>query len=228
MQSWEVVTFRRDATLIALLVPPGGPRSIDWALAWGGLQKPAIWDVMRLTGLPWDAARTQAAHQMLSGIYQYLFFLDLDLVVPGDTIMRLMAHRLPIVSALYHQRFPTWTGTSGDYLPCMFNEVLNEQGQRVKQPITAFQPGQVVEAVFVPSGAILIHRSVFERFIQAGIKRIYQWTLTADDPQGMSEDFFMTKVARDMFGIRSYVDTGLVAIHETDAKITQKGLEVKI
>jgi len=226
--SWEIVQQRRDSTLIASIVPPGGV-SIDWAYAWAALQKPPIWDVMRLSGLPWAEARTQAAYQCLNAAYSYLFFLDCDVLCPPDTISRLMAHRLPIVSALYHQRFPTYTGNELAYLPCMFNEAQTPEGKTVKQPITNFQPGSLVEAVYVPSGAVLIHRSVFERFVQAGIRRIYQWTLTVDNPEaGMSEDFYFTKTAREMFGIRAYVDTSVVATHETSAKVTQKGLEVKL
>jgi len=228
MFSWQQLGVRRDSTLIAMCVAPGGV-SIDWAYMWGNLQKPALWDVMRLSGLPWAEARTQAAHQCLNGNYAYLCFLDTDVLCPPDTIPRLMAHRLPIVSGMYHQRFPTYTGSELAYLPCMFTEGVGPDGQPVKQPITNFQPGQLVEATFVPSGCILIHRSVFEQFIQAGMKRIYQWTLHADNPVGgYSEDFFMTKVARDMFGIRSYVDSSIACIHEAPGRITQKGLEVRL
>lgn len=227
MFSWQQLQVRRDSTLICSLVPPGGV-SWDWAIAWGGLQKPAIWDVMKMSGLPWAEARTQAAHTLLSAAWQYLFFLDCDVLAPPDTISRLMAHRLPIVSALYHQRYPTWLGIEGAYLPCMFNERRLPDGKVEKQVITEFQYGQLVEAQFVPAGCTLVHRSVFEALLQKGVRMFYQWTLTADNPVGFSEDFYFSNTCRDLLGIRSYVDTGVQAGHESTAVIGVKGMRPRI
>lgn len=152
--SWQIISERQQSCLIAVVSPPGGV-SVDWALSWGNMQKPPIWDVMRLSGLPWDVARTQAAIQCLNGGYQFLFQLDADVCAPKDTIPRLIAHRLPIVSGLYHQRFPTWTGVTGDYLPCMFNEVVGADGKLTKQAIVDYKPGSLVEAHLVPGGCLL-------------------------------------------------------------------------
>lgn len=227
--SWELVQQRNNSCLIAILAPPGGI-SVDWALSWGNMQKPAIWDVMRLSGLPWDVARTQAAIQCLNGGYQFLFMLDADVCAPKDTIPRLITHRLPIVSALYHQRFPTWTGLTGDYLPCMFNEAVGTDGKLVKQAIVDYKPGSLVEAAYVPGGCLLVHRSVFERMNQAGIKRYFEWTLQVDaEPPGTgrSEDFEFAFKARQL-GFKCFVDTSIVATHETGAQVGAKGLLPKL
>jgi len=191
------------------------------------MDKPPIWDIMRLSGLPWGEARTQAAYQCLNGGYQWLFMLDCDVLAPKETIPRLISHRLPIASGLYHQRFPTWTGLSGEYLPCMFNEVAGPDGKLAKQPITEYTPGSLVEVAYVPGGCLLAHRSVFERMLQAGIKRFFEWTLTAENPAGRSEDFEWCARVRAI-GFKCFVDTSLVCQHETQAKITTKGLEPKI
>ena len=153
--SWEIVAQKANTCLIALLAPPGGI-SVDWALSFNNMEKPSAWDVLRLSGLPWGEARTQAAYQCLNGGYQWLFMLDCDIIAPKDTITRLMSHRLPIVSGLYYQRFPTWTGMSGDYLPCMFNEFAKPDGTVEKQTITEFKPGSLVEAAYVPGGCLLV------------------------------------------------------------------------
>ena len=227
--SWEIVQQKANSCLISILAPPGGA-SVDWALSFSNMEKPPIWDVMRLSGLPWGEARTQAAYQMLNGAYQWLFFLDCDILTPKDTIPRLMSHHLPIVSGLYHQRFPTWLGTSGDYLPVMFNEVAGADGVIAKQPITEFTPGSLVEAAYVPAGCLLIHRSVFERFIANGIKRIFEWTLhqAAEPPgSGRSEDFEFSARARAL-GYKCIVDTSIICTHETNAQVTAKGLQPKI
>lgn len=229
MHSWEIVAAKAESTLIGILAPPGGT-SVDWALSFSNMEKPPIWDVMRLSGLPWGEARTQAAYQMLNGGYQWLFFLDCDVLAPKNTIPRLMTHRLPIVSGLYFQRFPTWMGTSGDYLPVMFNEVAGADGKVAKQPITEFTPGSLVEAAYVPAGCLLIHRSVFEKFIASGIKRIFEWTLhqAAEPPgTGRSEDFEFSARARAL-GYQCMVDTSIVCTHETSAQVTAKGLQPKL
>lgn len=227
--SWEIVQQQVDSCLIAIIAPPTGV-SVDWALSWGNMQKPAVFDVMRLSGLPWDVARTQAAIQCVNTGYTWLFQLDSDVLAPPDTIPRLTAHRLPVVSGLYHQRFPTWNGVTADYLPCMFNEVPDAQGNLTKQPVVDFKPGSLVEAAYVPGGCLLIHRSVFERMTQAGIKRFFEWTLQVDaEPpgSGRSEDFEFSARARSL-GFKCMVDTSIICTHETGAHVGAKGLLPKL
>ncbi|GAJ15740.1 unnamed protein product, partial [marine sediment metagenome] len=143
--SWEIAQQRSQSTLIAIVAPPSGI-SVDWALSFSNMVKPQIFDIIRLSGLPWDIARTQAAIQCLNGGYQFLFQLDADVLAPKDTIPRLIAHRLPIVSGLYHQRFPTWDGITANYMPCMFNEAVGADGKLTKQAIVDYKPGSLVEA----------------------------------------------------------------------------------
>jgi len=229
MHSWEINQAQQQSCLIAIVVSPFGV-SIDWALSFSYMEKPPIWDVMRISGLPWGEARTQGAYQCLNGGYQWLFFLDADILTPKDTIPRLMSYRLPIVSGLYHQRFPTWTGIEAAYLPVMFNEVVGTDGVVTKQPITEFKPGSLVEAAYVPAGCLLIHRSVLERFIANGIKRIFEWTLhqAAEPPgTGRSEGFEFCARARAL-GYKCMVDCSIDCTHETNAQVTAKGLQPKL
>ncbi|MDO9334284.1 MAG: hypothetical protein Q7T57_07170 [Dehalococcoidales bacterium] len=227
MFSWEIVRQRNDRTLIATLVAPPLLVSIDWAYAFTMLEKPALWDFERVTGLPWGEGRTQAAYDCLNRGYQWLFFLDSDNIAPQGGLMRLLSHRLPIVSALYHQKFPTWTGLEVKYLPCMFHEGRDDKGNPRTVEVTDFQYGQLVEVAYAPAGCLLIHRSVFERMLASGIKRFFEWTLTAENPQGRSEDFDLCTKARSI-GFKVMVDTGIQCIHEAQAKVDIKGLSSKI
>jgi len=185
---------------------------------------------MRLSGLPWDVARTQAAIQCLNGGYNWLFFLDSDVLCPPETIPQLISHHLPIVSGLYHQRFPTWDGMTANYMPCMFNEVAGADGKLDKQAIVDYKPGSLVEAAYVPGGCLLIHRTVFERMTQEGIKRYFEWTLQVDSEppgSGRSEDFEFSARARSI-GFKCFVDTSIVCTHETGGQVGQKGLLPKL
>lgn len=227
--SWEIVQQKIPSCLIGIIVAPFGV-SIDWALSFAAMEKPPIWDVMRLSGLPWDVARTQAGIQCLNGGYQWLFQIDADIVAPKETIPRLISHNLPIVSGVYHQRFPTWDGIEAAYLPCMFSEVTNAQGKIDKQPITEYKPGSLVEAAYVPAGCLLIHRTVFERFLASGIQRFFEWSLQVDNNPpltGRSEDFEFCARARNL-GYKCMVDTSIVCQHETGARVTERGLQPKL
>lgn len=225
--SWELVKQQQETVLIVTLIAPPLLVSIDWALAFASLQKPPQHDEMRITGLPWGEGRTQAAYECLNRGYQWLYFLDSDCIPPPDCLMKLLAYRLPIVSALYHQKFPTWTGMEVKYMPCMFNEGRDAQGNPTRVEVSNFQYGDLIEVAYAPSGCILIHRSVFERMLQAGIKRFYEWSLTADNPQGRSEDFEWCARVRAI-GFKVFVATGIQVIHEAQAKVDVRGISPKI
>lgn len=225
--SWEIAQQRQNSVLIAILLAPPLMVSIDWALSFAALEKPPLHDIIRLSGMPFGEARTQGAYECLKRGHEYLFFLDADILAPPNTLTRLLSHRLPVCSALYMQKFPTWTGQEVKYMPCMFREGRDAQGNSVRVEVADFQYGQMVEAHFVPAGCLLVHRSVFDRFLAAGIKRPFQWTLTADDPHGVSEDFFFSKTCWNL-GYKVLVDSGLQCIHEAQAKVDMRGISPKI
>jgi hypothetical protein len=227
--SWELVLTRQQSVLVGLQAANPGLVSIDWALSFANMERPPIWDVMRVSGLGFGEGRTQMAYQCLNGGYEFLFMLDCDVLAPKNTIPRLLSHRLPIVSGLYFQRFPSWSGVSADYNPCAFNEVVDGQGNVGKQPIANYAPGSLVECHYVPGGCLLVHRSVFQRMLDAGIKRFFEWTLHADSPPGVgkSEDFEFCSRARAL-GYKIYVSSDLVCTHETSSQVTSKGLLPKL
>ena len=59
------------------------------------------------------------------------------------------------------------------------------------------------------------------------IKRFFLWSLTADNPQGRSEDFEFSAQARAL-GYKIFCDTGLQLIHEGQSKIDIRGIAPKI
>lgn len=178
---------------------------------------------IRYSGYLYDISTE--TEKFIGGVGGFLLH-NSDVLLPPHALMRLLSLRLPVVSALYHQKFPTWTGSEVKYMPCMFNEGRDDKGNvaRVEVP---FQYGQIVEAHFVPAGALLVHRSVFERFQQAGIKKFFQWTMNIDTPQGFSEDFFFSRTCWQL-GIKCFVDTSIQAIHESLAKVDTRGLSAKL
>lgn len=127
------------------------------------------------------------------------FFLDDDVIVPPDAILRLMAHKKPIVSGLYYRR-------NNPICPVMLKNLPT--GGR--QWITEFKTPDLMEVDFVGAGCLLIHKSVLTSMAQPW----FEWNVDKDLPQEkrMSEDFSFCEKARQ-HGHKILVDTSILCVH---------------
>lgn len=67
--------------------------------------------------------------KMLEGGYDYLLFVESDLLPPPDTIIRLMGYGKPVVGSTY------MIGT-GDYqVPCIFLDDIRKEGFKATRPL---------------------------------------------------------------------------------------------
>lgn len=157
--------------------------------------------------MPYDHARNAACQQALNCGADWLFFLDSDVIPPRDAVLRLMAHRQPIISGVYARRSPPVS------LPVMIKD---------GRWVTDYQPGAIIEVDVVGAGCLLIHRSVLERFLSNPIganrgKGWFDWRVDMAHllPPGeaMSEDFCFCLHARRAFGYKILVDTSIVCRH---------------
>lgn len=210
MHSWNILEQRKYRALLCSIAYGGAHVSLPFMRAYKNLQLPPGSDTLIVENLPYGVARNHAAATMLQGGYSYLAFLDLDILIPPDTYIKLIETGCPLISALYHQKFPP-------YNPAFFGAATNEQGQLVKTTIP-FTPGQIVDCAFMPSGCVVIHRSVFERMQQAGITKFYEWRLDIDNPSGESEDYNFSLKAANL-GIQPRVHTGIIARHELTSTV---------
>lgn len=194
--------------------------TIAWSFGLRNLIIPG--PILPLAGMPFDHARNVACQHALSWGQEWVFFLDSDCVPPRDAILRLLAHRLPIVSGMYRRRSPPVS------VPVML---------RSGQWITDFPPNQLIEVDLVGAGCLLIHRSVLERFLtkpgRPG-KPWFDWRVDMQGlmPQGecLSEDFVFNLRARQEFGYKIMVDTSIKCRHigfgEADGEGNWKPAEV--
>jgi hypothetical protein len=179
--------------------------SVPWALGFRNIL-PYDMPILPLAGMPYDMARNTACKAMLENNFEYLFFLDSDVVPPRDAIFRLMAHRKPFISGLYFRRSPPHA------VPVM-----------IKGPSwwVDYPRGALVEADLVGAGCLLIHRSFLESVPhqrpEIG-KTYFDWRV---DMQGLqlppdlpplSEDFTLCVHAK-RHGIPTLVDTSIVCRH---------------
>jgi hypothetical protein len=165
---------------------------------------------MFLSGLPFDHARNKGVEKVLEDGYNWLFFLDDDVVVPHDTIDRLIAHGRDIVSGIYYRR-------ADPIVPVMMVEAD-------PKPVwaTQFTPGNVVAVDLVGSGCLLIHRRVLERVE----KPWFEWLLDRDDieeSQKCSEDFAFSRKAKKA-GFEILVDTSIKCQHIGFSVADERGL----
>ena len=215
--SWELKSLKENRVLVATISPPDGKVSYQWARAWKDLQLPPGSDGAIIQGLPFGVARNYCVSTLLEKGFAYLFFLDSDIWVPADTVMRLIKTGLPLIGCYYTHRFPP-------YDPCYYAAAKNEEGKLVKVPLSGWNFGDIVPCSFMPSGACLIHRSVFEKMLASGIKKPYAWSLDIDEPTGMSEDYdFSLKCVS--IGITPYMHSGIQARHECLATCGVRGIE---
>lgn len=204
--AWEI----NDAPKLLIGMPHKDIVSMEFCLGFRNLQVnvPAIFTCSR--GTPWDMARNEIVRSALDAKVDWVFFLDTDVTCPPDTIPRLMAHNLPIVSGVYYTRAPPLE-------PCVWREITPSGKQAIQ-----FTPGQMVEADFVGMGCCLIHTSVFKNLK----KPYFKWTLSFEDPEnpglGRSEDFEFCKKARDR-GYKIFADTGIQCKHGISNAFTNQG-----
>lgn len=199
--AWEVPR----SLLIGM--PHKGFVTTEWALSLRNLSSPpgCMYSVSR--GFSIDETRNILVEELLKSDCDWLLFLDTDVIVPPDIIMRLLAHRKPIMSALYYTRFPPIE-------PAMW------VGEGDGKKSIGYVPGDIVEAQYVGMGACLIHRTVFEKIS----KPWFRWTQGFEE-NGVGEDFFFCKKARES-GYHIYVDTAIVCKHEVMGQCDDRGFSV--
>jgi hypothetical protein len=92
-----------------------------WTVAVGSLfnlRKPPGSGIAFETGVSSIAGKRKAlAESFIAGPWSHLFFLDSDMDPPRDTVLRLLSHRLPIVSGLAFTRVPPYAPGAGFFLP---------------------------------------------------------------------------------------------------------------
>ena len=205
--SWEIAAGRKVLVyfLHTEVVPTAFAMSLRRLIVPGDILPP-------IAGMPFDHARNHAVQQFLASPFQFLFSIDSDMVVPPDTILRLLNRNLPIVSAMYCRRSPPHS------VPVMI-----KNGEWV----TKFIPGSLVEVDWVGAGALLIHRSVFEKMPpQRPGKPWFDWrvdlrgTGIVPDDTCLSEDFTFCKAAKLSLGVSTYVDTSIQCKHAGWAEYT--------
>ena len=161
------------------------------------------WKFIIVEGLSWAAARNECARKCRMNGFQWLFFIDDDVFLPDNGLVRLMKSGKDIISGVY------WTKTA-DPEPVIF-ETMGEG------PLYDFEADKVIPIEGSGAGCLLINMDVFDKFDEAGIPYFVEnWVHT--DKQGnqmkcpIGEDHYFFLKSRE-FGYQAYADTGVLCDH---------------
>lgn len=177
--------------------------TMAWALGFRDLIYPERSTHTTMHGMPFDHARSQACKRALELGFEYLFFLDDDVIPPPDTLPRLIQHNRDIVCGMYFRR-------QEPLYPVMMKEIEGKGTQWIAE----FAPNSLVEADLVGCGCMLIKRKVLEIMDPP-------WFVWKCDPfrfpnvpqfERCSEDYDFCRKARKL-GFKLYVDTSIKCLH---------------
>jgi hypothetical protein len=188
----------------------------EWLTAWEQLQKPTTpdgqpdWVTFQAVRQVVHSARNDIIRAVLREVPHatHVFFLDDDVLVPPDGLLRLLAdsvaHDIPIVSGLYIMR-------GEPHLPVVYR--AHPGGHHVQ--VTAFCPGlQEIDAA--GAGALLIRMDVL-RALEAEGQRTGEWWFDYLPP--FSEDLSFCVRARRL-GFRLALDWDVQCGHLTTIEVT--------
>lgn len=188
---------KKSSPRILIAIPVAGPmvywRSLSSVME---LERPDETDLLFFQGALIDRARNLMVEKMWGHPLQptHLFFVDSDMVLPSDALMKLLKDDCDIVSGLYRKRVPP-------HEPLAYRMDKN----KTFQPIAAKEKG-LIEVDVVGAGCLLIKRQVFEKI--PGIWFQSQWR----EEGHISEDFFFCEQARKA-GVPVFVNTAVKAVH---------------
>lgn len=195
--------------IIVVGVPTFGAVSIQWHGHMMQLQTPlnrAIRHVY-VMGKEVGDARNEIAEQMLAlrgplgERAKGLIFIDDDVLVPPDTVARLLSHNRPIMSGLYYAK------------------TVAPQPLILKSPhdglVTEWEPGAVIDCFAHGMGCTWIAREVFEALDPPWFKTTRQDHSQRDGVnvfQSQTEDVYFLERAKAA-GFQPAVDSGLACWH---------------
>lgn len=197
--AWE-----RESPSVLLAILTRELVTTKWAFGFRNLALPATSGVSFRSGAPYDVMRNAACSDALSAGFQWVLFLDDDVIPPGDVFSRLLRHGQDVVSGLYYRRQEPI---------CPVAMKLDDKGQA--QWVTNWSPpDSLLEVDLVGAGCLLIHRRVLE----AMPRPWFEWEIGKSEPAiprgrgAMSEDFTFCMNAKRA-GFKIHLDTSIRCEH---------------
>lgn len=150
---------------------------------------------------PIEEMRNSLVREALDAGCSHLAMLDTDQLYPPDTLMRLLAHKRPMVGARVRRRYPP------------FDNLMFRGSVGAYQPVTDWTAGDLVEVDATGTGCVVFETALFRRI------RPPWFAGGTHNGKPVGEDFgFCAKVRA--LGVPIVVDTGVYVHHLTQFGIT--------
>ena len=163
---------------------------------------------------PVDACRnTLVQHFLMGGNIEWMVMIDDD-IVPWPTLLEMRHLGLPIVSAL------TYTRKNGIPIACA---ATARRGNWTQMGGISENQDKPVEVVGVGTGALMIHRSVFEKIKPPW----FRFTYKDNGASAQGEDFYFSQKAKKA-GYKLYVDTTKACGHVHLADVREMGAQLQL
>ena len=217
MTAWEYIRAQEltKQNSCALCICHTGYVTTEFALRLRELILPPESIILFNRGRPLDACRNILAEEG-SKVAEWIVFLDSDVIPPKDFVLKLLRHRLPIVSGLYRAKKKNFLWSA-----------WIKKDNKIQQ-VSSFTKG-LFEAYYIGMGLCLIHKDVFKLLKKSNPKLPYfLWTKDTclDIPshyKELSEDFFFCERVRTELKMKIFVDTEVIAHHAEGLKLTENG-----
>lgn len=241
--AWEIATIREgnkpieidngQPKTLAVLVPHTGEVSTEWCLKFKNIQMPMGSQVFMSRGMPIDVTREAMVRSALQHGFEWIFFLDSDVIMPDDAIPKLLSHNQPFINGIYKAKKPggffwaAWMRTKIEG-----NSTVPDGVKEAFAPIATWD-GRLISVDVIGTGCMLVHRSVFEKILATYPDLpLFFWTkdrneslkkcMNFPDPlmTEVSEDFYFCLLAKKC-GFQVVIDTEVKCGHISTVKIEE-------
>jgi hypothetical protein len=168
------------------------------------LQIPAAFDcsIWEPHGMTVAEARTSSIKKAIAEGFQFIQWIDDDLILPKNALVKLIQHGADIVGGFYYRKYEPIESCG------MHEYTINNE--LVPRPITNFKIGEVIHNTLVlPSGCTLINLDIFKN---DKMEEPWYRTVTITGAPAITEDTYFCQKAR-LAGYDVLTDTGVQCIH---------------
>lgn len=223
------VDNQRANRLLAVLVPHTGTMSSEWTLMLREMPLPQGSQIFMSRGMPIDVTRDSMVKTVLDLGFQYLFFLDSDVILPKDALQKLLSHNLPLVCGIYKSKKPN------GFWNAIWMKSLTPDGKEAFVPVASWTD-RLFAVDVTGCGCMLAHRKVFEGIRAKTDLPFFMWTKDRDPELlkkmniptelmplmgEISEDFWFCLLAK-YCGFPVVIDGDVLCGHICSVKVDEK------
>lgn len=171
-------------------------------------------ETMFVEGVRTDRNRNQIVERFMQGGFDYLLFLDTDMVYPPDTLIKYIESGKDLIGGVYFKR-------STPHFPVVYRK--QEAGKFVPIDPLSYGYNQLVEVDGLGTGGMLISRNVFEAIEAQGKEYWFKYSdnyhLHNTGERQATHDLVFCEIAQSA-GIQPYLHTGVRMGHISSHVVT--------